>query len=92
PLLDCNFRNIPKPRTWEDELSDQPYYAVADADVFPEEWAAFIAPREPARLRETFMAHHGDLFDPELWRRKQAEVVAGEFHIGLPYAQRAHEG
>lgn len=92
PLLDCNFRNIPKPRSWEDELSDQPYYAVADADVFPEEWAAFIAPREPARLRETFMAHHGDLFDPELWRRKQAEVVAGEFHIGLPYAPRAHEG
>ncbi|MBC8068286.1 MAG: bifunctional isocitrate dehydrogenase kinase/phosphatase [Deltaproteobacteria bacterium] len=88
PLLDCNFRRIPPPRSHEDEFSDVPYYAVGDADVFPEEWAPFIAPRAPARLREVFMAHHGDLFDPEFWRSKQAEVVAGELHIGLPYASR----
>jgi isocitrate dehydrogenase kinase/phosphatase len=88
PLLDCNFRRIPVARTYEEELSDQPYYAVGDADVFPEEWAPFIAPRAPERLRETFLSHHGDLFDPEFWRGKQAEVVAGELHIGLPYASR----
>ncbi|MFO0634851.1 MAG: bifunctional isocitrate dehydrogenase kinase/phosphatase [Nannocystaceae bacterium] len=88
PLLDCNFRAIPAPRSWEDEMSDQPYYAVADADVFPAEGAPFLVPREPAALREAFLAHHADLFTPEFWRERQRQVVAGAVHLGLPYPSR----
>lgn len=87
PLLVCNFRHIPEPRTIEEEFSDQPFYAVADADVFPAEWAPFIVPREP-RLRAAFLAHHADLLTPEFWREKQAEVAAGAVHLGLPYLPR----
>lgn len=87
PLLACNFRRIPKPRSYEDELSDQPYYAVADSDVFPQEWAPFIVPREPA-LRAAFLDHHAALMTPEFWQDKQAQVVANELNIGLPYAPR----
>jgi isocitrate dehydrogenase kinase/phosphatase len=87
PLLACNFRRIPKARSYEDELSDQPYYAVADSDVFPEEWAPFIVPREPA-LRAAFLDHHAALLTPEFWQEKQAQVVANELNIGLPYAPR----
>ena len=87
PLLDCKFRRIPPALSYEDELSDQPYYAVADSDVFPQEWAPFIVPREPA-LRAAFLEHHGDLLTPEFWQRKQRQVIAGELTIGLPYSPR----
>jgi isocitrate dehydrogenase kinase/phosphatase len=88
PLLDCKFRAIPKARSYDDELSDQSYYACADAEVFPEEWAPFIVPREPPRLRAAFLEHHADLLVPAFWARKQAEVAAGELHVGLPYRSR----
>jgi isocitrate dehydrogenase kinase/phosphatase len=87
PLLACNFRRIPQARSYEDELSDQPFYAVADSDVFPEEWAPFIVPREPA-LRAAFLDHHAALLTPEFWQHKQAQVVANELNIGLPYGPR----
>ncbi len=87
PLLDCRFRSIPKAQTYDDELSDQPYYAVSEYDVFPEEWAPFIVPRDPA-LRAAFLDHHADLLTAEFWRRKQAAVANGEIDLGLPYAPR----
>ena len=90
PLLDCNFREIPEPRSYEEEMSATPFYAVDDADVFPEEFAPFIVPRQPA-LREAFLQHHADLLGPELWRKKQRHVISGELHIGLPYQPRYPE-
>lgn len=87
PLLECNFRRIPKARSYEDELSDQPYYAVADSDVFPEEWAPFIVPSDPA-LRAAFLGAHAALLTPEFWQQRQRQVIAGELAIGLPYAPR----
>jgi isocitrate dehydrogenase kinase/phosphatase len=86
-LRECKFRRVPKALSYEDELSDQAFYATSDTDVFPEEWAPFIVPREP-RLREAFLYHHADLLTPEFWWRKQEEVLAGDIYIGLPYAPR----
>lgn len=34
-LTECNFRAMPAARTYEDELSDQPWFAVAENDIFP---------------------------------------------------------
>ncbi len=86
-LRQCKFRRVPKAVSYEDELSDQAFYATSDTDVFPEEWAPFIVPREP-RLRDAFLHHHADLLTPEFWWRKQDEVLAGDLDIGLPYAAR----
>jgi isocitrate dehydrogenase kinase/phosphatase len=87
PLLECRFRRIPQARTYEDELSDVPFYAVADSDVFPQEWAPFIVPTQP-RLRSAFLERHAQLLQPEFWQEKQRQVIAGEPHIGLPYLPR----
>ena len=86
-LRECKFRRVPKALSYEDELSDQAFYATSDTDVFPEEWAPFIVPRD-ARLRAAFLHHHADLLTPEFWWRKQEEVTAGDIYIGLPYAPR----
>lgn len=91
PLTACRFRPIPRARSWEDELAAQPWYPVDEADVFPEEWEPFIVPHRNRRLRDAFMAAHADLFTPHFWLRKQADVRAGELHIGLPYAPRHPE-
>jgi isocitrate dehydrogenase kinase/phosphatase len=89
PLLDCDFRSIPAARSWEEELSDQPYYAVRDNDVFPEEWPPFVAPRRPPALRDAFARAHADLFTPEYWRGAQADLVTGRVRVSLPYTPRA---
>lgn len=91
PLLDCNFKAVPKARSWEDEMSAQAWYPVAENDVFPEEWAPFIVPRRHPRLEQAFLSEHRDLFTPEFWQKKQRDIVSGELHIGLPYAPRHPE-
>ena len=91
PLTACRFRAIPRARSFEDEMSAQPWYPVDDADVFPEEWEPFIVPHRSRRLRDAFMSAHADLFTPHFWLRKQADVRAGELHIGLPYVPRNPE-
>jgi isocitrate dehydrogenase kinase/phosphatase len=88
PLLDCSFRSIPPARSWEEELSDQPYWAVRDNDVFPEEWLPFVAPRRPKAVREAFIGAHADLFDPAFWRGVQDDLVAGRVRVSLPYRPR----
>ncbi len=88
PLLDCNFRDIPAPKTWEDEMSAQPYYAVRDNDVFPEEWAPFIVPRRPDALKAAFVDAHADLLTAEYWRGVQRDLVAGRVRVNLPYTPR----
>ena len=70
--------------------SSQPtrYYAIGEADeVFPEEWAPFIVPRQP-ELRAAFLDPHTDLLGPTFWKRTQQDILSGELHIGLPYRPR----
>lgn len=84
-LTDCNFREVPVPRTLEDELSAEPWYAVGPNDVFPEEFAKFLG--IPASLFDTFHAHHADLLSPRFWRRLQDRHRAGEVPDVYPYAR-----
>jgi isocitrate dehydrogenase kinase/phosphatase len=90
PLLDCNFRRIPPPRSHEEEMAATPYFRVDDNDVFPEEWRPFVVPQQPA-WKEAFLSEHADLLTPEYWQRQQRQVLAGELHIGLPYSPRHPE-
>ena len=87
PLLSCNFRDIPEPKTHEQEMAATPWYPIAPDDVFPEEWAPFIVPRHPV-LSTAFRDAHADLMTAELWRSKQQAVLEGELQVGLPYAPR----
>lgn len=87
PLLSCNFRDVPVPKTHEQEMAATPWYPIAPEDVFPEEWAPFIVPRDPV-LSQAFRDAHADLMTAGLWRAKQQAVLAGELEVGLPYDPR----
>ena len=82
-LSECNFRRIPEPRTLEEELSAEPWFHVGEHDVFPEEFRAFLVP--PGRLREAFLAAHGDLLEVEFWRAAQRRLAGGEVVDVFPY-------
>jgi isocitrate dehydrogenase kinase/phosphatase len=77
-LSDCRFRRMPLPRSLDDELSLEPWFHVAENDVFPEEFLTFLG--LTGELREIFAAAHGDLLAPEFWTATQEEHRAG----GLP--------
>jgi len=83
PLTDCRFRRKPRAVSLEDELSSEPWYYVADNDIFPEEFEHFLGLTGP--LREVFMQHHGDLLNVDFWRRIQEKIRTGDpIHV-FPY-------
>ena len=90
PLVDCNFRALPVARDPIEELAAEPFYAIADHDVFPEEFVTFIELRGP--LRQTFDELHGDLMTTELWRGMQQRNRAGELIDFYPYTQAQRLG
>jgi isocitrate dehydrogenase kinase/phosphatase len=84
-MTDCNFRRIPPPRTPEEEMSAEPYYAVGENDVFPEQFASFLVTGHEAR--EAFLEQHADLMDPEFWAGKQAQLRTGVQEDVFPYPE-----
>ncbi|QKV54468.1 bifunctional isocitrate dehydrogenase kinase/phosphatase [Comamonas antarctica] len=82
-LTDCNFREVPKPRNEEDEMSGEIWYPVGPRDVFPQSFAPFLL-GHPA-VREVFMQHHADLLEPAFWQAHQQRIRAGHVHDVFPY-------
>ena len=82
-LTDCAFRELPQAANDDDELSAEPWFAVGEHDIFPEEFVPFLLP--PGRLREVFLDHHRDLLDPRWWRGVQEQLRAGELVDTFPY-------
>ena len=87
-LTDCNFRRIPAPSSYEDEMASEPYWSVGPNDVFPEQFERFLVANP--RSRALFMQYHGDLTDPAFWTRKQTRVSSGiqEDVFSYPEAMR----
>ena len=84
-MTDCNFRRIPPAPAPEYELSAEPWYPVGPHDVFPEEFAPFLL--SDPRVRETFMAQHAELLEPEFWNRAKARIAAGHIEDVFPYPE-----
>ena len=84
-LTDCNFRQVPAPRTEEEEMSGEIWYRVGPKDVFPETFGPFLL-GHPA-VREVFMRHHADLLDAGFWQRHKERIQAGHVHDVFPYEQ-----
>jgi isocitrate dehydrogenase kinase/phosphatase len=84
PVTECNFRKVPTPRNHLQEMASEPWYYVAENDVFPEEHARFLG-LSPG-MKEIFMQHHQDLFHPHFWQNVQADIRAGKIKHILPYA------
>ncbi|HEV3106576.1 MAG TPA: bifunctional isocitrate dehydrogenase kinase/phosphatase [Trinickia sp.] len=82
-LTDCNVRRVPQAQTEEDELSAEPWYAVAHNDIFPETYGTFLL-GDPT-VREHFMRHHADFFDPAFWQKHKELLLKGELPDFFPY-------
>jgi isocitrate dehydrogenase kinase/phosphatase len=82
-LTDCNFRELPQSRSYEEEISAEPWFSVRENDIFPEELPRFLA--FPDRARHELIKHHGDLFRPQFWRETQNRLRAGELPHIFPY-------
>ncbi len=86
PLLACRFRRVPPPRDLDDEFGgDEPWFHVAENDIFPEEFMTFLG--IPAALKPAFLAAHGDLFGVTFWQAMQQRHEAGEVVDILPYRE-----
>jgi isocitrate dehydrogenase kinase/phosphatase len=85
PMEEVSFRRIPPPRSYEEELSAEPYWSVGATDVFPEQFERFLV-GEP-RARGIFYEYHRDLLDPQFWSAKQAHLRAGVQEDVFPYPE-----
>lgn len=82
-LTECRFRRIPPPRDDDEAFGAEPWFSVADGDVFPEEFRHFML--LPGALGAAFEAAHDDLFGVEFWTAMQARQRAGEVIDFFPY-------
>jgi isocitrate dehydrogenase kinase/phosphatase len=85
PMEDIHFRRIPPPKSYEEELSAEPYWSIGPSDVFPEQFERFLV-GEP-RARQIFYEHHRDLLDPQFWSEKQSRVRDGVQEDVFPYPE-----
>ena len=86
PLLDCNFRVIPQPRTEEEEMASKPWYSVGPNDIFPEEFRLFFSGNQ--RARKAFDARHSDLYEARFWQDLQEQIRGGFVESFYPYRRK----
>jgi isocitrate dehydrogenase kinase/phosphatase len=86
-MTDINFRRIPDARTPEDELAAEPWYPVAQNDVFPEEFGPFLL--SGGKITDRFLQQHGDLLTPEYWNSVKERIRAGLIEDVFPYPDSA---
>jgi isocitrate dehydrogenase kinase/phosphatase len=84
-LSDCTFRVMPTPRSYEEELSEEPWFNVSENDIFPEEFSYFLGLK--GELKDLFLQEHGDLFEVDFWHQIQAGIKARKIIDILPYDQ-----
>lgn len=82
-LTECRFRKMPEPRTYDEIMSDEPWFSVYENDVFPEEFRTFL--QVPGHVKEPFERMHGDLFHVDFWLEMQKQLQSRRIIYILPY-------
>ncbi len=82
-ITDCNFRHIPPAQSYEDEISDTPWYSIGQHDVFPGSFAPFFFANK-ADL-DLFKMDHADLLDADWWNGIKDDILAGNQSDLFPY-------
>lgn len=83
-LTDLTFREMPPARDDLEELSAEPWFTVAEGDVFPAELRTFLGLQ--GELREAFLREHSDLFEVDFWHGLQERNRRGEIVSFYPYS------
>ncbi|MGD8381570.1 MAG: bifunctional isocitrate dehydrogenase kinase/phosphatase [Syntrophobacterales bacterium] len=89
-LSECNFRRIPQPRSYEEELSDEPWFTADENDIFPEEFQYFLGLK--GELKTLFVEEHSDLFETDFWHQIQDRIDDGGIIDIFPYEQSRRLG
>ncbi len=89
-VTSCNFRKLPESSSYEEELSDEPWFYVGEQDFFPEEFRRFLGLPDP--LSNLFMEHHADILEDDFWLRAQEAIKAGELPHIYPYERNGEPG
>ncbi|TAA47296.1 bifunctional isocitrate dehydrogenase kinase/phosphatase [Corallincola spongiicola] len=84
-LIDCNFRRIPEPLYPEQEMQAEPWYSVAENDIFPEEFATFVTTH--LKHRQVLQQYHPNLFEADWWKQVQSKSLRGHFEEFYPYPE-----
>jgi len=83
-LTDCTVRRLPQTEDYDEEMADEPWFAVGSCDIFPEEFSYFLG-FLPSQ-RQAFVERHADLLSVDYWSAVQRQHHAGKlFHVP-PYA------
>ena len=82
-LEEMNFREKPKPETYEQIYASEPWYEIKKNDVFPEDFRRWMIGRSD--LKPHFLDYHRDLFDPHYWQSLQERIQKGELIHAFPY-------
>ncbi|MCB1702906.1 MAG: bifunctional isocitrate dehydrogenase kinase/phosphatase [Pseudomonadales bacterium] len=86
PLVDCNFRTIPAPRSEDEEMSSKPWYTVGPNDIFPEEFRLFFSGNQ--RARKVFDRLHSDIYEASFWQHLQQRIRDGHIEDFFPYRRK----
>jgi isocitrate dehydrogenase kinase/phosphatase len=73
-VSDCVFRDLPRARNEEEELSGEPWFHCGPRDVFPEQWLPFLS--IPDALSEVFIREHECLLTAAWWRAQVSSQSA----------------
>jgi isocitrate dehydrogenase kinase/phosphatase len=87
PITECRFRRLPPPEDDLQAFSAEPWFMVAEQDVFPEEFRFFLG--MPAEVKARFLERHEDLLTPAFWRAIQDRIRAGEWIPIRPYDEKS---
>ena len=82
-VTDCRFRDMPVATNEDDEMRGESWFYVADNDVFPETFLAFLGFDE--QLKSSFLRAHGEILTADFWRHVQQRHTGGELVEVLPY-------
>ncbi len=82
-VTECNFRDMPKASTHEEEMNAGAWFYVGEADVFPEQFPTFLGLED--ELLCIFQEHHGEILTAAYWNELKERHLAGEVIDILPY-------
>ena len=85
-LTDVKFRKIPVARYDDDDMGSDPWFAVEENDVFPEEFKSFLV-GNPS-VSKIFERIHFDLFGVKFWKEMQKKIVNKELPDVFPYSRQ----
>jgi isocitrate dehydrogenase kinase/phosphatase len=85
-LTDMNFREKPKPETYEQIYSPEPWYDIAQNDVFPQDFKRFMIGRPD--VKNHFFDFHSELFNPIHWKMIQENINSGQGVHAFSYPKK----